>query len=89
MFLSILFYIHFLYFFAAIQFVLSDEFSHLKKDMWQNVLFYGSGHRVVVASVEIIFDNTDKQLPVSYKTLFRAIMDYRQDFLIVGMVDES
>jgi structural maintenance of chromosome 3 (chondroitin sulfate proteoglycan 6) len=52
-------------FFAAIQFVLSDDFSHLKKDMRQNVLFYGSGHRVVVASVEIIFDNTDKQLPVS------------------------
>jgi chromosome segregation ATPase len=49
--------------------VLSDEFSHLKKDMRQGVLFYGSGRRVVVASVEIIFDNTDKQLPVSSETL--------------------
>jgi chromosome segregation ATPase len=44
--------------------VLSDEFSHLKKDVRQSVLFYGSARRVVVASVEIIFDNTDKQLPV-------------------------
>lgn len=44
--------------------MLSDEFSHLKKDVRQSVLFYGSARRVVVASVEIIFDNTDKQLPV-------------------------
>ncbi|XP_021919890.1 structural maintenance of chromosomes protein 3-like isoform X3 [Zootermopsis nevadensis] len=48
----------------AIQFVLSDEFSHLKKDVRHNILFYGFGHRVVVASVEIVFDNTDKQLPI-------------------------
>jgi hypothetical protein len=44
--------------------VLSDEFLHLKKDVWQSLLYYNSGQRVIAAAVEIIFDNTDKQLPV-------------------------
>ena len=57
----------FSHFFAAIQFVLSEEFSHLKKDVRQSLLFYGSGRHVVVGSVEIIFDNTDRRLPVSLR----------------------
>jgi hypothetical protein len=49
--------------------VLSDEFLHLKKDARQSVLYYGSGCRTVVGAVEIIFDNTDKQLPVRWVSI--------------------
>jgi chromosome segregation ATPase len=61
--------------------VLSEEFLHLKKNIRQSLLFYGSGHRVVVASVEIIFDNTDKQLPVSLRDQV-LILGYTQGTLI-------
>lgn len=48
----------------AIQFVLSDEFSHLRPEQRQALLHEGTGPRVVTAYVEIIFDNTDNRLPV-------------------------
>lgn len=50
---------------AAIQFVLSDEFSHLRPEQRQALLHEGTGPRVVTAYVEIIFDNSDNRLPVS------------------------
>lgn len=50
---------------AAIQFVLSDEFSHLRPEQRQALLHEGSGPRVVAAYVEIIFDNADARVPVS------------------------
>lgn len=53
-----------MYFFLAIQFVLSDEFSHLRPEQRQALLHEGTGPRVVTAYVEIIFDNTDNRLPV-------------------------
>lgn len=49
----------------AIQFVLSDEFSHLRPEQRQALLHEGSGPRVVSAYVEIIFDNADARVPVS------------------------
>ena len=49
---------------AAIQFVLSDEFSHLRPDQRQALLHEGTGPRVISAYVEIIFDNSDGRLPV-------------------------
>ena len=49
----------------AIQFVLSDEFSHLRPEQRQALLHEGTGPRVITAYVEIIFDNTDGRLPVS------------------------
>jgi len=54
-----------LYFYSAIQFVLSDEFSHLRPEQRQALLHEGTGPRVLNAYVEIIFDNTDGRLPVS------------------------
>lgn len=49
----------------AIQFVLSDEFSHLRPEQRQALLHEGTGPRVLNAYVEIIFDNSDNRLPVS------------------------
>lgn len=66
--------------FSAIQFVLSDEFSHMKPEERQQLLHVkytmiefmlllylkeGTGPRVVSAYVEIIFDNSDNRIPVS------------------------
>lgn len=49
----------------AIQFVLSDEYSHLRPEQRQSLLHEGTGPRVVSAYVEIIFDNSDARVPVS------------------------
>ncbi|RWS06904.1 structural maintenance of chromosomes protein 3-like protein 2 [Dinothrombium tinctorium] len=51
-------------FFYAIQFVLSDEFSHLRPDQRQQLLHEGTGQRTMIAYVEIIFDNSDSRLPI-------------------------
>ncbi|RWS27390.1 structural maintenance of chromosomes protein 3-like protein 2, partial [Leptotrombidium deliense] len=51
-------------FFYAIQFVLSDEFSHLRPDQRQQLLHEGTGQRIMIAYVEIIFDNSDSRLPI-------------------------
>uniref|UniRef100_A0A5S6QPM7 Structural maintenance of chromosomes protein n=1 Tax=Trichuris muris TaxID=70415 RepID=A0A5S6QPM7_TRIMR len=50
-------------FFYAIQFVLSDEFSHLRTEQRQSLLHEGTGPRVLQAYVEIVFDNSDARLP--------------------------
>lgn len=62
-------------FFYAIQFVLSDEFSHLRPDQRQSLLHEGPGQRTMVAYVEIIFDNSDNRLPIDEQqvTLRRQI----------------
>lgn len=52
--------------FSAIQFVLSDEFTHLRPEQRQALLHEGTGARVMSAYVEIIFDNSDNRVPVSY-----------------------
>lgn len=51
--------------FSAIQFVLSDEFNHLRAEQRQALLHEGTGPRVISAFVEIIFDNADGRIPVS------------------------
>lgn len=51
-------------FFYAIQFVLSDEFSHLSAEERQQLLHEGTGQRTMQAYVEIVFDNSDNRLPV-------------------------
>lgn len=56
--------------FPAIQFVLSDEFSHLRADQRQALLHEGSGPRVLQAFVEIVFDNSDNRLPASFINAF-------------------
>lgn len=51
--------------FLAIQFVLSDEFWHIRTEDRQALLHESTGPRVISAYVEIIFDNSDRLLPVS------------------------
>ena len=47
--------------------MLSDEFSHLREEQRQALLHEGTGPRVISAFVEIIFDNSDNRIPVSYR----------------------
>lgn len=56
--------------FTAIQFVLSDEYSHLRPEQRQGLLHEGTGPRVVSAYVEIIFDNSDARVPVRFFVYF-------------------
>ncbi|KAK0396599.1 hypothetical protein QR680_001781 [Steinernema hermaphroditum] len=49
-------------FFLAIQFVLSEEFAHLKADARQALLHEGVGPRITTARVEIVFDNSDRRI---------------------------
>ncbi|KAK3868325.1 hypothetical protein Pcinc_026274 [Petrolisthes cinctipes] len=51
-------------FFAAIQFVLGDEFTQLRAEQRQSLLHQSFGPRVITAYVEIIFDNTDGRIPI-------------------------
>uniref|UniRef100_A0ABD2X2J5 Structural maintenance of chromosomes protein n=1 Tax=Trichogramma kaykai TaxID=54128 RepID=A0ABD2X2J5_9HYME len=50
-------------FFAAIQFLLNNELFHLSDIQKQGFLFDSSNKKVITASVEIIFDNSDHSLP--------------------------
>ncbi|WEJ97377.1 Structural maintenance of chromosomes protein 3 [Yamadazyma tenuis] len=51
-------------FFSAIRFVLSDAYTHMSREERQGLIHEGSG-TVMSAYVEIIFDNTDRRLPIS------------------------
>ncbi|XP_015607337.1 structural maintenance of chromosomes protein 3 [Cephus cinctus] len=67
-------------FFYAIQFVLSDEFSHLRPEQRQALLHEGTGPRVISAHVEIIFDNADGRLPIDKDEVFlRRVIGSKKD----------
>ncbi|XP_043470607.1 structural maintenance of chromosomes protein 3 [Leptopilina heterotoma] len=67
-------------FFYAIQFVLSDEFSHLRPEQRQALLHEGTGPRVISAHVEIIFDNTDGRLPIDKNEVYlRRVIGSKKD----------
>ncbi len=79
-------------FFHAIQFVLSDEYSHLRPEQRQGLLHEGTGPRVISAYVEIIFDNSDGRLPFDKEEVFlrRAIGSKKDNyFLNTKMVPRS
>ncbi|XP_053978821.1 structural maintenance of chromosomes protein 3 [Hylaeus anthracinus] len=67
-------------FFYAIQFVLSDEFSHLRPEQRQALLHEGTGPRVISAHVEIVFDNSDGRLPIDKEEVFlRRVIGSKKD----------
>ncbi|XP_017887134.1 structural maintenance of chromosomes protein 3 [Ceratina calcarata] len=67
-------------FFYAIQFVLSDEFSHLRPEQRQALLHEGTGPRVISAHVEIIFDNSDGRLPIDKEEVYlRRVIGSKKD----------
>ncbi|KAK4321318.1 hypothetical protein Pmani_007859 [Petrolisthes manimaculis] len=70
-------------FFAAIQFVLGDEFTQLRVEQRQSLLHQSFGPRVITAYVEIIFDNTDGRIPIDDKKvhLRRTIGTKKDQFL--------
>jgi len=55
-----------LFFVLAIQFVLSDEFSNLSAEGRYNLMHEGINSRALNAYVEIIFDNSDSRIMVSF-----------------------
>jgi len=71
-------------FFLAIQFVLSDEFSHMRQEERQQLLHEGTGPRVVSAYVEIIFDNSDNRIPIDKDeiTLRRVIGSKKDQYFL-------
>lgn len=67
-------------FFLAIQFVLSDEFSHMRPEQRQQLLHEGSGPKVVNAYVEIIFDNSDNRIPIEKEEVsIRRVIGFKKD----------
>ncbi|KAJ8439363.1 hypothetical protein Cgig2_022500 [Carnegiea gigantea] len=50
--------------YVAIRFVLSDLFQNLRSDERHALLHEGTGHQVLSAFVEIVFDNSDNRIPV-------------------------
>ncbi|XP_018569420.1 structural maintenance of chromosomes protein 3 [Anoplophora glabripennis] len=67
-------------FFYAIQFVLSDEYSHLRPEQRQSLLHEGTGPRVVSAYVEIIFDNSDARVPIEQEEIYlRRVIGAKKD----------
>ncbi|KAJ8938154.1 hypothetical protein NQ318_011919 [Aromia moschata] len=67
-------------FFYAIQFVLSDEYSHLRPEQRQSLLHEGTGPRVVSAFVEIIFDNSDARVPIEHEEIYlRRVIGAKKD----------
>jgi structural maintenance of chromosome 3 (chondroitin sulfate proteoglycan 6) len=71
-------------FFSAIQFVLSDEYSNLRTEQRVALLHEGSGPRVITAFVEIVFDNSDRRLPMSKDevVLRRTVGQKKDQFFI-------
>ncbi|XP_029645024.1 structural maintenance of chromosomes protein 3 isoform X1 [Octopus sinensis] len=79
-------------FFYAIQFVLSDEFSHLRPEQRQALLHEGTGPRVISAFVEIIFDNSDNRIPIDKdEVVLRRVIGSKKDqyFLDKKMVTKT
>ncbi|KAG7275326.1 hypothetical protein CRUP_035953 [Coryphaenoides rupestris] len=79
-------------FFYAIQFVLSDEFSHLRPEQRLALLHEGTGPRVISAFVEIIFDNSDNRLPIDKEEVsLRRVIGAKKDqyFLDKKMIDKE
>ncbi|RTG89666.1 structural maintenance of chromosome 3 (chondroitin sulfate proteoglycan 6) [Schistosoma bovis] len=79
-------------FFQAIQFVLSDEYSHLSNQERQNLLHEGTGPRVISAYVEMIFDNSDNRIPFDKNEVsLRRIIGSKKDqyFLDKKMVTKA
>ncbi|KAM6347069.1 LOW QUALITY PROTEIN: structural maintenance of chromosomes protein 3 [Alca torda] len=66
-------------FFYAIQFVLSDEFSHLRPEQRLALLHEGTGPRVISAFVEN-FDNSDNRLPIDKEEVsLRRVIGAKKD----------
>ena len=67
-------------FFAAIRFVLSDDYTQLARDERAALLHEGSGSAVQTAYVEIIFDNSDERFPTGKdEVILRRTIGLKKD----------
>lgn len=67
-------------FFAAIRFVLSDQYTQLSREDRQGLLHEGSGSAVMNAYVEIIFANEDERIPTGTKeVVLRRTIGQKKD----------
>ncbi|AOA62269.1 Multiprotein cohesin complex subunit [Komagataella phaffii CBS 7435] len=66
-------------FFAAIRFVLSDDYTHMTRSQRQSLIHEGSG-TVMSAYVEIVFDNTDRRIQVDQnEVVIRRTVGLKKD----------
>ncbi|CAJ0937278.1 unnamed protein product, partial [Mesorhabditis belari] len=65
-------------FFFAIQFVLSEEFAHLRPEQRMSVIHEGTGPRISSARVEIVFDNSDRRIPAIETNEVRVVRQIAQ-----------
>ncbi|KAK5170296.1 Structural maintenance of chromosomes protein 3 [Saxophila tyrrhenica] len=67
-------------FFAAIRFVLSDEYTQLNREERSALLHEGAGSAVMSAYVEVIFDNSDERFPTGTKdVILRRTVGQKKD----------
>ncbi|KAK2432041.1 Structural maintenance of chromosomes (SMC) family protein [Trifolium repens] len=73
-------------FFHAIRFVLSDLFQNLRSEDRQALLHEGTGHSVLSAFVEIVFDNSDNRIPIDKEEvhLRRTISLKKDEYFLNG-----
>ena len=69
-------------FFAAIRFVLSDDYNNLRREERVALIHQGTGS-VMSAYVEIVFDNSDKRMHVSSASSFSLNSQYEQDEVVI------
>ena len=67
-------------FFAAIRFVLSDQYTQLSREDRHALLHEGTGSAVMSAYVEVIFDNSDDRLPTgTEEVILRRTIGQKKD----------
>ncbi|KAF2107706.1 RecF/RecN/SMC [Lophiotrema nucula] len=67
-------------FFAAVRFVLGDDYTNMNREERQALLHEGSGSAVMSAYVEVCFDNTDKRFPIEKdEVLLRRTIGLKKD----------
>ncbi len=67
-------------FFAAIRFVLSDDYTQLNREERSALLHEGAGSAVMSAYVEVIFDNTDERFPTgTEEVILRRTVGQKKD----------
>mmetsp|Transcript_43986 Transcript_43986/g.113680 ORF Transcript_43986/g.113680 Transcript_43986/m.113680 type:complete len:1199 (-) Transcript_43986:65-3661(-) len=73
-------------FFNAILFVISDHFGTMRAEMRKSLLHEGTGPAVLTAFVEIVFDNTDRRLPIDKDDVRvrRLIGVKKDDYMLDG-----
>mmetsp|Transcript_38122 Transcript_38122/g.83033 ORF Transcript_38122/g.83033 Transcript_38122/m.83033 type:complete len:1198 (-) Transcript_38122:50-3643(-) len=73
-------------FFNAILFVISDHYGTMRAEMRKSLLHEGTGPAVLTAFVELVFDNTDRRLPIDKDDVRvrRTVGVKKDDYMLDG-----